>query len=369
MKIAMICFTQNGATVCRRIADGLTEKGHSCIVAAKGAFAQAGDLPVLTVSLAEWTAQAFAAQEALVFVGACGIAVRAVAPLLKDKAQDPAVMVVDEKGQFVISLLSGHLGGANDWTREIADMLKATPVITTATDLNQQFAVDSWAKENRLRITSLKAAKEISAAVLRKEPIGVSSDFPLSGQLPENWQLVEEGKANPDYGVRISVNASGDIWGELGAEMGRDSADRNGASFAKTTLHLVPAVITVGIGCRRNTAFADLLAYFLRMLKEQNLVLAAVEQICSIDLKKDEPALLQLAETLEVPLLFFSAEELADVQGNFTPSDFVASVTGVDNVCERAAVRGSGGELIMKKQAGNGITAAMAIRKEEYQWN
>lgn len=357
MKIAMISFTRKGATVCLQIAQGLSRNGHACTAAAKGAFVHEAGLPqvpALTVSLDEWTRSAFAVQEALVFVGACGIAVRAIAPLLKHKAQDPAVIVADEKGEFVISLLSGHLGGANDLTREVADLLAATPVITTATDLNHQFAVDSWAKKHRLQIRDMKAAKEISAALLRGQTIGVVSDFPIYGALPENCQLVEGDHAMVDYGLRISIH---ETW------------DGEREPFSKATLHLVPPVLTVGIGCRRGTPYEDLSAHFFRLLKETNIALGAVEQICSIDLKKDEPALRLLAEKLEIPLLFFSAEELSQVQGEFTSSDFVTAVTGVNNVCERAAVRGSEGELIVKKQAGNGITAAIAIRKEEYQWN
>lgn len=135
------------------------------------------------------------------------------------------------------------------------------------------------------------------------------------------------------------------------------------------TLHLIPQTVTVGIGCRKGISPAAAEDLFYRVLKEQKLSVHSVEKICSIDIKKEEAALIWLAEKLSVPLQFFSAEELKQLQGEFTSSDFVNRITGVDNVCERAAVLGSGGELTVRKQAQSGVTIAIAVRKEGYRWN
>ena len=121
--------------------------------------------------------------DAIVFIGACGIAVRSIAPFVKSKKIDPAVVVVDEQGQFAISLLSGHIGGANELTEEIAEILRAQSVITTATDLNDKFAVDVFAKKNGCFISDMELAKEISAALLAGKEVGFASDFPWIGEI------------------------------------------------------------------------------------------------------------------------------------------------------------------------------------------
>lgn len=344
MKVALISFTRQGAVTCGNIQTGLTAAGYECAAYGKDPFAGEAGILSLESSLADWTAEAFPNNDALVFVGACGIAVRAAAPHLRDKTVDPAVVVVDETGKYAISLLSGHLGGANDLAAEIAELIGAEPVITTATDLNQKFAVDDWAKSNGLQIGDMKLAKEISAAVLRGEAVSVSSDFPIEGDPPEELTYASDGR----IGFYISL--------------------RDGGGPFEKTLRLIPKTVSVGIGCRKGIPFEAVEELFEKILKEQNISAKAVERICSIDIKKEEAALKQLAEKLGVPLVVFSAEELEKADGEFTPSKFVNRITGVDNVCERAAALGSRGELIVRKQALNGVTMAIAVREEGYRW-
>lgn len=344
MKIALISFTGEGANTCGKIEAGLTAKGYECNAFGKNLFAEGAGIIPLENSLSEWTVETFSKNDALVFVGACGIAVRAIAPYIKDKTVDPAVVVVDEKGKYAISLLSGHLGGANDLTLEIAEIISAEPVITTATDLNQLFAVDDWAKKNHLHIGDMKLAKEISAAILNGETIGVSAEFSVEGDLPKLLKYASGGR----IGFRISIHEE-------------DSPFRK-------TLHLIPQTVTVGIGCRKGISLEAVEELLNQVLKEQNLSVKAIEKICSIDIKKEEPALKQLADKLGIPLQVFSADELELLTGVYTASEFVNQITGVDNVCERAAVLGSQGELIVRKQALNGVTAAIAVRKGVYRW-
>jgi cobalt-precorrin 5A hydrolase len=354
MHIAIISFTKSGAVICRRLKAGLNGLGHVCDAYGKVPFAEAEGLEPLTERLERWTKAAFEAKDAILFVGACGIAVRAIAPYIKNKTVDPAVIVIDEKGHFVISLLSGHLGGANELTRSIAQVIGAVPVITTATDLNGCFAVDEWAKKNHLNIGSMALSKDISAALLRGESIGVVSDFPIEGTLPGGLVLLSESAEPvtsdtplspakiPHLGLRIS------LW------------EREGP-FEKT-LHLIPAAVTVGIGCRKGASAEMAEEFFYEVCEEHGLSTTSIERLCSIDIKKEEHAINQLARRQDVPLEFYTAEELSRVPGEFTASEFVTSITGVDNVCERAAVRGSHGELIIRKQSKNGVTIAAAMR-------
>lgn len=146
MNIRLICFTSAGARVCERIRNNLAALGHECEGYKKGSFSGGEGLSETPLSLKEWTGDSFSSQDALIFVGAVGIAVRAIAPFVKSKAADPACIAVDEKGLYVIPLLSGHIGGANELAEELAQGLGALAVITTATDLNGIFAVDQWAR-------------------------------------------------------------------------------------------------------------------------------------------------------------------------------------------------------------------------------
>ncbi|MEN6459882.1 MAG: cobalt-precorrin 5A hydrolase [Syntrophomonas sp.] len=347
MRVALVSFTKKGADICRKIETGLDSRKHFCKAYGMPAYAEEAGILPLKSSLSLWTQDAFSRCEALVFVGACGIAVRAIAPYVNNKTVDPAVVVVDETGKYAISLLSGHIGGANDFAREVAEVLGAEPVITTATDLNHKFAVDQWAGKHSLWLGEMSIAKEISAGLLNGEMIGVSSDYPIEGSMPQQL-IYEEDAGDLTVGFLLSIYA-------------------NKKPF-KRTLHLVPQTVTIGMGCRQGISLAAAEALLYKVLEEQSISVHAIEMLCSIDIKKEEAALKQLAEKLSIPFKVFSSGELAQAEGDFTSSDFVASVTGVDNVCERAAVLGSQGQLIVKKQILHGVTLAIAVRNQKYQW-
>ena len=328
MNCAVIAFTRRGTALGDVIAEGLGGTLHAPARFAREFGAAACD------SLEGWTAEHWASCDALIFVGACGIAVRAIAPHVKDKFTDPAVVSMDEKASFVVPLLSGHVGGANDLALKLAEITGAQPVISTATDVNQLFAVDVWARDLGLAITDRQLAKAVSAAVLDGDSVGFASDF--GHPCPQG---LRPGRAK--LGVWVTCR-------------------REGGPFPET-LRLVPKCLTLGIGCRRGTAEAAIAAAVDAALAEAGLDPLAAEAAATIDLKADEPGLLAFCRSRNLPLRLYSAGELWAVPGEFTPSDFVQSVTGVDNVCERAALAG-GGELLLPKTAGNGVTVAIAQR-------
>ena len=171
MTTAVIAFTRRGAALGRSLADAL---GGSLHVPAR--VAPEGGAEAYS-SLEGWTAWAWARADALVFVGAAGIAVRAIAPHVRDKFSDPAVVSVDEVGRFVVPLLSGHVGGANELARRVAALTGGQAAVSTATDVNGLFAVDVWARERGMAITDRVLAKEVSAALLEGRPVGFASDF------------------------------------------------------------------------------------------------------------------------------------------------------------------------------------------------
>ena len=330
MKIELIAFTDAGGALAARLAGLLAAEEDEA-----RAFNAHADR---SVTADEWTRRGFETADAMIFVGACGIAVRKIAPYLRSKLTDPAVLVIDERGQFVISLLSGHVGGANELTLRAAALLRAVPVVTTATDVNGLFAVDAWAAKQGLAIENPQKIKWISGRLLAGETTRLRSELPIAGTPPRGVELVEQ----DGYDVLISYRTRG----------------------SREALRLVPRCLAVGMGARKGVSAEAVREGFEAALKKGSLHPLAVESVCTLDLKKEEQGLLALCRDLGLELRTFTAAELAAAPGSFTASEFVKNVTGVDNVCERSAVLGSGGgKLLLKKNAGNGVTAAVAARE------
>ena len=325
-RAAVLSFSDRGAETARRVKNALDGAWETEL------FAPRGDLK-------QRTAELFPVMDALIFVGACGIAVRAVAPHVVSKTSDPAVLVLDERGRFVISLLSGHIGGGNALAESLAEALGAVPVVTTATDVNGRFSVDAWAARQGLFIESMALAKKYSAAIL-KEDLPFVSDLPIEGDPP-----------------------AGTFPGTSGA-LGFAVTVRDIHPF-RETLRLIPPVLHVGIGCRRDTSEETIRAAVEEAFRENGLLLPAVAAFASIDVKADERGLLSYARNREREIRFYSAEELKAATGTFTASAFVAGTVGVDNVCERSAVlsAGDGAELLVRKIGRNGVTVAVAREK------
>ena len=349
MKYAVICFTERGAWVCRRLFHKLKEMGEECEAVIPKRFLREewkkeGLKEREEESLSQWTGKMFAEKRAVIFVSATGIAVRAIAPWIRDKMTDPPVVTVDEGAQFVIPLLSGHVGGANELARHIADWLEAVPVITTATDVNGKFAVDLFASAYHMTITDRKEAKNISAAVLEGKQIGVFSDLPIK-KLPDGFVMDRWCEEN----ICITVKDP--------------SFPEKKASY----LRLVPRAVVLGVGCRRGTDPEFMKEKVFAFLKEHGIDPTAVKAIASVDVKQDEPAVLGLKQVFDGECLhqpceqrFYTPEQLIQVPGDFKESAFVKKQIGVGNVCERSACA-AGGKLLVEKQAGDGITLAAAL--------
>ena len=177
MKIGIISFSAAGESLADKLYSGLAERleGAKIVTACKSKYAQ----EPLEGSHVKWTGERFADSDGLIFIGAAGIAVRAIAPFLKDKKTDPAVVVMDDRGRFAISLLSGHLGGANTLAETAAEITGAVPVVTTATDNHGKLAPDIFAQKNNCQIGSFVTTKDMAAALLNGEEIGFVSDFEI----------------------------------------------------------------------------------------------------------------------------------------------------------------------------------------------
>ncbi|MDD5805232.1 cobalt-precorrin 5A hydrolase [Blautia sp. HCP3S3_H10_1] len=341
MKISMICYTLTGQQTGEKLKKELEKEGHLVSLFTKSKYIQDS----IKESCRDWTKEQFESADSIIFIGATGIAVRSIAPFVQSKKKDPAVLVVDECGKFVISLLSGHLGGANELAHMAADILKAIPVVTTATDLEGKFAVDVFAKKNNCHIFRMKEAKEVSAALLAGEKVGFYSEFPWDGKLPDGLIGCKAGTAFSE----VQVESAAD---KLFPEMQMKTVDgsslpkvgiavtihKNCIPFLSTT-HVVPPAVVLGMGCRKNKEPEAVESAAYKCLEKNEIYPEAVAALASIDVKKEEPGLLGLAEKLGVPFETYSSEQLLAVQGDFTPSSFVSQTVGVDNVCERSAVK------------------------------
>ena len=255
---------------------------------------------------------------------------RTIAPFLKDKLTDSPVLVLDEAGNYVIPLLSGHVGGANEIALLLAELLGAVPVITTATDINNAFAIDIFAKKHDLSIDKKEGIKKVSTKVLEKKKLSMT--------------------IAPEYAAKVDVAIGTPEDGQK----------------PEPLLTLIPKEYILGIGCRRNKEEQELKAFAESCLNETGVDWKQIRAIASIDKKKDENAILKLAAEHGIPFLTFDAETLSRVSGTFDSSVFVESQVGVDNVCERAAMAAcrDNGRLVLQKKAENGMT--LAIAKEDW---
>ena len=335
MKLAVFAFTRRGCSLALRCREVLQPSQCRMVTMEKFGLPGFEDYrPPLAGCMEEY----FSWADQILFIGSTGMAVRAIAPWVRDKKHDPGVLVADEGGTFVISLLSGHIGGANTLANRLAQIIGAQSVVTTATDVEKKFSVDAWASSRNLHIGSMALCKAVSAAILEGN-VPICSQYPLPDSLPGGLVRGENGP--------------------LGIYIGTD-----GATPFESTLVLTPRVLTLGIGCRKGTPEGDIEAAVKTVLNAHGLPMEAVEAAASIDLKAQEAGLLAFCEHQNIPIRFYTAEELKAVPGVFESSSFVRSVTGVDNVCERAAVK-AGGERIVRKTACQGVTVAVSRKNWE----
>ena len=311
-----ICFSEKGRKV--------IEKLNSTARSAGIAEAKLHLCP--EEELAGIVKRAFSEGHALIFVGAVGIAVRAISGSVKDKLTDSPVVVIDDNGRFVIPILSGHAGGANKLAATIAKLLDAIPVITTSTDAGGEFSPDVFAAENRLTVTNRDGIKKVSAKAIEGKSITISiKDYP------------------PEEPVDIII---------------ADETDR------EYSLLLTPKKYVLGIGAKKGKDPAEAEEFILSVLSDNGIGISDIYALATIDIKENEPALQALSHKYRIPVITFEASVLERAKGEFSASEFVRQTVGVDNVCERAAVLAAGAhaELICPKTAGEGITVAIAKR-------
>jgi cobalt-precorrin 5A hydrolase len=357
VKLAVITITKNGFRLGAKIAK---EMGADLYAPENGALCDCPNFYAIKGNFIEFVHGIFNRYEALVFFTAAGIAVRAIAKVLRDKTMDPAVVVADERGKFAVSLLSGHLGGANELAVRVAEILGAVPVVTTASDTAGFEGIDVMAKKMGFCIERFFELKRVSACLVNGEKVA----FVAEPGIPENvLNAMKErlrGTAAAFCRMDFSDNSPRDA-----CDTFRDAAAAVFITDGKIAQPGIPHVVlrprdmVLGIGTKKGTAFEKLLDLVKKAMEELGISENRIGCIATIDMKKDEECINMLARHLDAPVKYYSCRELANVEEKFPISYFVKKTTGVGSVARPAAYLASMRGMELKYCKMKGITLAV----------
>jgi len=281
----------------------------------------------------------FQSNDALVCIFSLGAVIRLLSPCIKDKKTDPAVLVIDDATKFVISVLSGHIGGANQLTEEIAAKLGATAVVTTAADVNKTIAVDLLGKEFGWKIDDDSTVTKVSALMVNEEKIGVFQDAGnkdwWNKQLPSNvtiYSSINEMKNSQSKGFLIITDKI-----------------IESKEILENSVVYRPPILVIGVGLHVDTTKETISEGLNFCLKKYNLSRKSIAKLVSIKKENDVQGLINLGEEMKVPIEYFQKEELSTIEIP-NPSETVQAFEGTPSVSEAAAIKSSGGKLVVEKQ-------------------
>ena len=335
MKMAIISVSDKGKTLALKLKDKLDD--DSTIIRCDLYHKNVKNyFPVL-----------FYEYDAIIAIMASGILIRSIAPLVESKVTDPAVLNIDDNGNFVISTLSGHLGGANELAHKISGLIDATPVITTSTDVNKKLGIDVLAKDLYLTIDNTEEILYFNKAILE----GNELSFTINPN--KNFDYLFEYLNNNTLEIDLSIYYSSKI-----------SVDEIHVEIDEHKIILKEKKIVVGIGCRRGKECEKIYDGLKKSLDDLNIMPSRVNMLTSAEIKKDEKGILELSDKLEIPVEFVKIDKLRLFESrDVTKSDFVYSKFGIYGVCEPSALimAGFDSKLIYKKTSYDGITISIAV--------
>lgn len=351
IRIAIIAVTEKGKNTAEKIASELENV----------------DVFFRRRGIKDLTGELFDKYECIIFVSACGIAVRCISPFLKSKFEDPAVLVVDDNGNNVISLLSGHIGGANEITLKIADVLNANPVITTSTDTNKKGALDVIVSKIGGYVENLReSAKLVNSYLVDDKRVGIyfDSDYEIEKDSLNlsGFELIDE-KTEIDAIAKldalVSVTDKLRCWvDEIVYNIKKNNEEKEDLIYIK----LVPRRIALGMGCRKNTETEKMIEEFSIFSALNNIHPAAIVKTGSLIIKKDEKCMIDLSKALCAEFNLFDVDEICTCDYMFDKSEFVKKNTGVYSVAQPSAYLLSG-NVISEKYKNNGTTFAFGRMK------
>lgn len=342
IKIAVIAITENGQKTAKKIKR-----------------AKDVDLFFQRKEIKELTGNLFEKYDCIIFVSACGIAVRCIAPYLKNKFEDPAILVIDDNGNNIISLLSGHIGGANEIAEEIADILGANPIITTSTDTNKKGALDLIASKMDGYIKDFReSSKYINSCLVNNKKVGIYFDENYIDEIEKlnlsGFELIEENSIEKIDDFEAIVTVTDKIESSI-----EKTIKENNINHIK----LIPRRIVLGMGCRKDTKIENMLDEFCNFSCINNIHPASIVKTGSLIIKKDEVCMKELSKLLCAEFNLFSIEEISTCDFLFEKSEFVKRNTGVYSVAQPSAYLLSNGNVISKKYKKNKTTFAFGRMK------
>ncbi|MBG9979500.1 cobalt-precorrin 5A hydrolase [Facklamia lactis] len=355
-KVAIISLTTEGRALAQRLQSTIFPEGISYVKESKQQKLLDKEKMLIEESAFK-TIQTMmqASCDLIISIMATGITVRAIAPFIQDKTIDPAIIVMDDQGEFVISLLSGHIGHANQWSREIAETIGGQAVITTATDVRKRMGLDDLAKSINGYYRQFKVkTRQFNQMIADNQKIALMNQAGIN--LPENSQCfceldaIEWQNHSQDYQGLIVISYE---------PLAIEKYCLNVSPHQKY-VQIIPRKFVVGVGCRRNTSIEVLERNFQIFMKEMNLDTLGVQKIVSIDVKKDELAIISLAKRIGVNFETFSKEELLAYEPLFEGSDFVKKAVGVASVAQASAYHEANGNIMSERYANEGVTFALA---------
>ncbi|MDW0134478.1 MAG: cobalamin biosynthesis protein [Nitrososphaeraceae archaeon] len=335
-KVAIVCITKNGINISKRIKQKIPTATNQAQTQHKDSSDGIISFEKNTKIMIE---EIFKEYESIICIFSLGAVIRLISNLLKDKKTDPAVIVIDDKANFVISTLSGHLGGANSLTKSIADILNSTPVITTAADVNETIAVDLLGSEFKWRIENFENVTKISAFMVNEEKIGVYQDTGetkwWNKELPKNVSIVKDidELRSDDFKAGLIIS---------------DKIITDPLLVNKSVIYR-PKSLVVGLGFHWDTTQKEIEDGILKVLKESGLSFHSIRNLSTINRGKSPASLGSFSDKHGIPLEFYDKEKLDKIMVP-NPSDVVKKYEGTSSVSEASSILSSGGELIVTKQ-------------------
>ena len=329
MKIALLSVTKKGRMIVKNI-HTILEEDPSVI-----------KVDMFHKNIKETLYNIFNSYDCIIGVMATGIMIRNICTLIKNKNEDPAVLVIDEMGKHVISLISGHLGGANDFSIKIADIIDAEPIITTSTDINNKLGIDSLSRRYYLKIDDISKIKYINSALINDERVEIA----FNPKLNYLWE---------DLDVKKSYYKSS------------TTSDTITVSKSSIAMNLKPKKLVVGIGSRKDVASSVVINAIKNALNVLGLPLERIDSIATGQMKQNENGIIDATQELHIPLEIISEKSIKNFKNpDLNDSDFVKNKFGVGGVCEPSALIAAGNDsiLIFRKTPYNGVTVAIAVSK------
>lgn len=343
---AILCLTEKGAELAIRLGESI--HGNSILYIPKrleGLNTKGYKKQIKYFeNWQEMFSGVFSDYSRIICIMATGIVVRSLSPLIDSKYSDPAVVVVDEKGAFAISLLSGHVGGANTLAEEVAEKLSGQAVITTATDVREKPAVDVLAAKLNGLALPRENVKLFNRLLVENKTVYMSSPFSLGSTIKQGF-VWKEWSNDIEPVVLISPYIQ-----EAGGK--------------RQILQILPRNLVVGIGCRKGVTLEAVATALMETLNRYFIDERCIKSLATIDFKGEEEALQLLSKKMQVPLITVTKEEINTLEGTFNPSDWVKKQIGVGGVCEPAAkLVAKKGLIIVPKQKVGPVTISVAVEK------